>query len=292
MELRTLRNFAAVVEEGGITAAAELLQVSQPALSRQVKALEEELGVALLTRGNRSRALEPTEAGQLLYRRAIEIGELADRAAAEVAADEDVAGDVHIAGAQSVVMRVVARAAVALKERHPRVRVHLHDDYGANVADRLDSGLADFGVLVQPTDMSRYDHLPLPGGDVMGVLMRHDHPLAALTAVTADDLAGVPTIVPQGVLARGDLSGWFGRRGASLDVVGTMNLMHNAACFVQEGYGCAIGPAGLVDTSWESQLTFRPLDPPMRTSLAFAWKRGQPLAPAAAALLEELRPLV
>ncbi|RSX57217.1 LysR-type transcriptional regulator [Bifidobacterium samirii] len=102
----------------------------------------------------------------------------------------------------------------------------------------------------------------------------------------------MPVIVPQGVLTRGDLSGWFGRHGGSLAVVGTMNLMYNAACFVQEGYGCAIGPAGLVDTSWESQLTFRPLDPPMRTSLAIAWKRNQPMTPAAAAFLEELRKLV
>lgn len=108
----------------------------------------------------------------------------------------------------------------------------------------------------------------------------------------ARDRSGMPVIVPQGVLARRDLSGWFGRNAKSLDIVGTMNLMYNASCFVQEGYGCAIGLAGLVSTSPDSELTFRPLDPPMNTQLAIAWKKNQPLTPAANAFLDALREIV
>ncbi len=98
--------------------------------------------------------------------------------------------------------------------------------------------------------------------------------------------------MPQGVPARRDLSGWFGRNVKSLNIVGTMNLMHNASCFVQEGYGCAIGPAGLVSDSPDSGLTFRPLDPPMSTQLAIAWKKNQPLTPAVDAFLDALREVV
>ncbi|MFQ8698873.1 MAG: LysR family transcriptional regulator substrate-binding protein [Bifidobacterium catenulatum] len=108
----------------------------------------------------------------------------------------------------------------------------------------------------------------------------------------ARDRSGMPAIVPQGVLARRDLSGWFDRNAKSLDIVGTMNLMYNASCFVQEGYGCAIGLAGLVNTSPDSELTFRPLDPPMNTQLAIAWKKNQPLTPAANAFLDALREIV
>lgn len=69
MELRILRNFIAVVEEEGVSAAADALRISQPALSRQIKDLEDEVGATLFVRGNRSRSLELTEKGRLMYRR-------------------------------------------------------------------------------------------------------------------------------------------------------------------------------------------------------------------------------
>ncbi|RSX52628.1 LysR family transcriptional regulator [Bifidobacterium callimiconis] len=289
MELKALRNFITVVDEEGVTAAADVLHVSQPTLSRQIKELENELGTTLFTRGTRSRTLELTSEGRLLYRRAKEITELADRTATEIAVREEVTGDIHISAAQSVVMRTVAKAMVRLHDKHPRVRVHLHDGYGVNITERLNNGLADFGVLVQPTDMSHYDFLPLPGGDPMGLLMRRNHELATHDRITAGDIKGVPVIVPHGVLVRRNLSGWYRYNGEDLNIIGTMNLLYNASRFVEEGYGCAICPAGLVDASGKSDLTFRPLEPPVYTKLAIAWKKSQPLTPASTAFLDELR---
>lgn len=289
MEIRVLRNFIAVVQEEGVTAAADVLRISQPALSRQIKDLEEEMGATLFVRGNRGRSLELTHEGQLLYRRACEIVELADRTKSEIASGEDIEGDVHVAAAQSAVMDVLAKAAVHVRELHPGVRVQLHDDYGENIVERLNNGLADFGVLVQPTDMSRYDHLPLPGGDCMGLLMRSDHPLASHDGVTPEDLQGLPLIVPKGALARRDLSGWYSDNLRPFDVVGTMNLTYNASRFVRAGYGCALSLEGLVDTGEGSGLVFRPLDPMMHISLSMAWKKNQPLTPAARAFLTCVR---
>ncbi|MBT1166852.1 LysR family transcriptional regulator [Bifidobacterium simiarum] len=292
MEIRILRNFIVVVQEEGVTAAADVLRISQPALSRQIKELEHEVGASLFVRGNRSRSLELTDEGRLLYRRAREIVELADRTKSEIAAGERIEGDVHIAAAQSVVMRLVGRAATRLRECHPDIRIRLHDGFGADIVEWLNNGLADFGVLVQPTDMSRYDHLVLPGGDEVGVLMRDDDPLASHDAIRARDLQGVPLIMPQGALNRREYSGWFGRYGRNLNIVGTMNLSYNASRFVQEGYGCALGYGGIVDMSAGSGLCFRPLDPPLHGSLSMAWKKDQTLTPAAAAFLETLRDVV
>lgn len=289
MELKTLRNFVAVVQEGGVTAAAESIRMSQPALSRRIQELEGELGATLFVRGNRRHALELTSEGRMLYRRAQEIIELADRAVTEIRSNGQIEGDVHVAAAQSSVMRLVARAAMRVRQRHPGVLVHLHDDYGPNIVERLSNGLADFGVLVQPVDMGRFDHLPLPGGDPMGLLMRADHPLAQRPHIVPEDLKGLPLIVPKGALMRGDLSGWLGRRAGKLNVVGTMNLSYNASRFVEEGYGCAVSLEGLVDASDSSDLRFRPFEPMITSSLALAWKKDQPLSPAAAALLEAVR---
>ena len=85
MEIRTLRHFIAVVQEEGVTAAADVLRISQPALSRQIRDLEEEMGATLFVRGNRGRTMELTHEGRLLYRRACEIVELADRTRSEIA---------------------------------------------------------------------------------------------------------------------------------------------------------------------------------------------------------------
>lgn len=289
MEIKVLRNFIAVVQEEGVTAAADVLRISQPALSRQIKELEEEMGATLFVRGNRGRALELTHEGQLLYRRAREIVELADRTKSEIVSGEEIEGSVHIAAAQSSVMDVLAKAAMHVRELHPGIRVQLHDDYGENIVERLNNGLADFGVLVQPTDMSRYDHFPLPGGDQMGVLMRPDNPLAARASVRAEDLQGLPMIVPKGSLVRRDFSGWYGADLRPYDLVGTMNLTYNASRFVRAGCCCAMSLEGLVDTSEGSGLCFRPLDPPMHIALHIAWKKDQPLAPAAQAFLTCVR---
>ena len=289
MEIRTLRNFIAVVQEEGVTAAADMLRISQPALSRQIKGLEEEMGATLFVRGTRGRTMELSHEGRLLYRRACEIVELADRTKSEISSGEQIEGDVHVAAAQSAVMDVLAEAAVRMRELHPGVRIQLHDDYGENIVERLDNGLADFGVLVQPTDMSRYDHLPLPGGDRMGLIMRPDHPLAAKDGVTSEDLQGLPLIVPKGALARRDLSGWYSDNLRPFDVVGTMNLTYNASRFVRAGYGCALSLEGLVDTGKQSGLTFRPLEPVVHASLSMAWKKNQLLTPAAQAFLACVR---
>ncbi|WP_432624023.1 LysR family transcriptional regulator [Bifidobacterium sp.] len=286
VEIKVLRHFIAVVQEEGVTAAAEVLRISQPALSRQIKDLEGEMGATLFVRGNRGRALELTHEGQLLYRRACEIVELADRTRSEIASGEQVEGDVHVAAAQTAVMDVLAKAAVHVRELHPGVRIQLHDDYGENIMERLNNGLADFGVLVQPADMSRYDHLPLPGGDRMGLIMRPDHPLAARSGVKPADLQGLPLIVPKGALARRDLSGWYSGSLRPFDIVGTMNLTYNASRFVRAGYSCALSLEGLVDTGEGSGLTFRPLEPTLRASLSMAWKKSQPLTPAARAFLD------
>ncbi|RYQ64024.1 LysR family transcriptional regulator [Bifidobacterium pseudolongum] len=293
MDIHVLRDFIVIVQERGISAAADVLRISQPALSRQMRDLESELGVTLFIRGNRGRTIELTAEGRVFYRRAREIVELADRAQAEMHRRAPVEGVVHIAAAQSHVMRVVGRAAARTRARHPDITLELQDGYGADNLERLSNGLADFGVLVQPVDMSWFDHLPLPGGDVMGVLMREGDPLEAHESITAEALDGLPLIMPRGAITRRDLSGWFvGAQRRMPHVIGTMNLLYNSACFVHAGYGYALCPDGLVDTSAGSGLTFRPLVPTLTTRLSIAWRRGRDLPVPAQVFLDELRAVI
>lgn len=193
MDIRRLEYFLAVAREESITRAAEALHMSQPPLSREMKALEAELGKQLLIRGSRKVTL--TEEGMILRRRAEELVELLEKARMEVeASGELVAGDLHIGGGETFGMELIAQTVQRLCKRYPHIRVHLYSGNAQDVLERLDNGLLDFGLVIEPVELKKYDYLKLPYKDVWGLLMPRDHP-------------------PGG--KRGDLPGRSGRVAAS-----------------------------------------------------------------------------
>ena len=186
MELRVLQYFLAVAREQNISAAARSLHLTQPTLSRQLKELEEELGKQLMIRGNRKITL--TEDGMLLRKRAEEILDLVGRTEKEIAqSDETISGDIYIGTGETDGVRQIARTAHQLQERYPGILFHIVSGDAVDVCERLDKGLLDFGVLIQPADLSKYDYVNLPEKDVWGVVTRKDSPLAARQAITRQD---------------------------------------------------------------------------------------------------------
>lgn len=177
MEIRVLRYFLAVAREGNITAAANFLHLTQPTLSRQIRDLEEELGQQLLIRKSHRIVLTPE--GMLLRKRAEEIIAMVDKTEAEFSSMENtIGGDIYIGGGETQAIRQVAELIKELREDYPGIHYHLHSGNAQDVTDRLDKGLLDFGILIQPADLSKYDFLNLPAKDVWGVVMRKDSPLA------------------------------------------------------------------------------------------------------------------
>lgn len=186
MEIKVLRCFLAVVEHHGISAAAEALGVSQPTVSWQLQALEDEIGAPLFVRGTRGHRLTLTREGRVLFRRAQEIVALADRTMHELTSpDDDVSGEVGIGAAEADVMRLVAGVAVAVRRRHPRIRFNIRSGSGPQVVEQLDGGLVDFGVLIEPVDLSQYNHLQLPVMDSWSVVMRRAAHNILYTAVNS-----------------------------------------------------------------------------------------------------------
>ena len=187
MEFRELKYFLAVAREESISKAAETLFVTQPNLSRQMQNLESEIGQQLFVRGNRKITL--TEAGRLLRKRAEEIVELYNKTEAELSAPQtDISGDVYIGGGESYAMQLIAKAAQNVRDKYPKVKFHLFSGDSATISERLDKGLIDFGVFIEPFDLSKYEHLRLPLFDTWGVIMRKDSPLAQKERITPEDL--------------------------------------------------------------------------------------------------------
>ncbi len=288
MELRVLRYFLAVAREETISGAADALHVTQPTLSRQMMDLEEELGKTLFLRGKRRISL--TEEGMFLRKRAQEIVALVEKTESEFgASDADIRGDVWIGGGETDAMRLIARAARGLQAEHPHIAYHLFSGNAEDVAERLDRGLVDFGVFVEPADLSKYDFLKLPMTDIWGVLMRRDSPLAAKQAIRPDDLIGLPLLCSRQALVQNGISGWMGDKFDGLNVMTTYNLLYNASLMVEEGMGYALCLDKIIRTSGDSPLCFRPLEPRLEVGLDIVWKKYQIFSKAAAKFLEHLQ---
>jgi DNA-binding transcriptional LysR family regulator len=149
MELRIMRYFLAVAKEQSITRATEVLHVTQPTLSRQLAELEEEMGTQLFVRGKRKITL--TEKGILFRQRAEEIVSLAEKTEQEVKAKDSFSGgDIYIGCAESDSMRFLAKVAKDLQQNYQNLRYHLASGNAADVRLRLEKGLLDFGVLMDP----------------------------------------------------------------------------------------------------------------------------------------------
>lgn len=288
MEIRELRYFLAVAKEQSISKAAEYLFLAQPSLSKQMQNLEREIGQQLFVRG--SRRITLTDAGRLLKKRAEEILELHDKASAELhAAAEETGGEIYIGGGESYAVDTVARAAKALQTEHPAVTFHFFSGDTEEIMARLDKGLIDFGILVEPADLSKYEYLRLPQRDTWGVLMRRDSPLARKEFVSPEDLKGLPLIRSRHAMKKNELSEWFRGDAEKLNIVATYNLLYNASLLVKEGLGYAIGLDKIINTTGESDLCFKPLEPRLDASLAVAWKKYQVFSKASELFLKYLQ---
>lgn len=288
MELRVLRYFLAVTREESISGAAEYLHLTQPTLSRQLMDLEIELGKKLFVRGGRKITL--TEDGMFLRKRANEIIELVDKTRSEFQdSDPSISGDVYIGGGESDAMRLVAHTARALQSAHPNIHFHLFSGNAEDVGERLEKGLLDFCIMVEPGDLKKYDYIKLPVTDVWGVLMRRDSSLAAKDRIGPSDLWDQPLLLPRQSIGKDSLSNWFKRDYSTLNIIATYNLIFNAALMVDEGLGCAIGLDKLVNTSGNSNLCFRPLEPRLEVSLYVVWKKFQAFSRAAERFLAVLQ---
>lgn len=292
MEIRVLRYFLAIAREGSITNAANLLHLTQPTLSRQIHDLEEELGQKLFTRGSHSMIL--TAEGMILRKRAEEIISMVDKTEAEFNYMENaIGGDIYIGGGETDAVKLVAQIAKQLRESYPCIRYHLYSGNSDDVTERLDKGLLDFGILIQPANITKYDYINIPAKDTWGVVMRKDSPLAERSVIHKEDLLDVPLICSRQAISQeqpgNEFAEWFGEDFDKLNIVTTFNLVYNAAIMVDAGIGYAVTIDKIANTSENSSLCFRPLEPRLDSGLNIVWKKYQVFSSAAEIFLERLR---
>lgn len=284
MDIRTMQYYLAVVREGTISAAAEALHVAQPSLSRQMKDLEEELGVSLFERGNRKITL--TGEGMVLRKRAEEMVRLMQMTEEEISSIKNhVSGSVRIGAGESFSFHYLSRAAASLAEEHPDIRFHITSGDTQDLMDELQNGLIDFAVIFTDVDHTLYQSLPLPAEDSFGVLMPKDSPLAEKDVIHWSDLKGLPVIV-----SRASLPYFTGAEDlSSLNIVATYNLIYNASLLVEDGLGYAICFDRLINTTGDSTLCVKPLLPQIRNAGNLIWKKYHIFSPAVQLFIDRVR---
>lgn len=289
MELRVLEYFLALTQEGSISAAAKALNVSQPTLSRQLMDLEKELGCVLFERSKQGIIL--TDDGMLLRRRAGEISQLVHTTESELQLSHDViAGTISIGCAETKAMEELGDIMQSVRATYHNISYNIVSDTAENVAENINKGLLDFGLMLRRTKNEGLDYLPFKCKEHSVVLFRNDSPLAQKNVVSLDDLIDIPLLVPSTYIHSGVLGKYRSKdEGGILTFVATYNLLNNAARLVEKGFGAAITIEGLVNASRANNLDYRPLKDSPTLQAYLAWKPFQFRSNACKVFLEEAK---
>lgn len=287
MELRILNYFVATAQELNMTRAAQKLLVSQPALSRQIADLEDELGVKLFNRQPRHLTLTP--AGQYLYEQAKEILTLASKTKSNLQSSAVISGDLTIAAGESFAMQRLMNIVSNIIRDYPTVKIHILSGDYEFAERRLNTGAVDFAVIIGNLPLDNYASLQLPEKDTWGVLMTKDDPLAKKSAITAEDLVGRNVLNSQQAENRKYFDSWFGNYKEQINIIGTVNLNFNGTLLVKNKAAIMLTLDKLANISDESNLTFRPITPMLKQPVTVIWKRETNLSPVADLFLNRLR---
>ena len=285
MELRVLRYFLMVAKEQSFTKAAEQLNMTQPTLSRQLAALETELGAKLFHRGGHSITL--TDEGQLLKRRALELVDLEDKIVSEFkGSKESIEGKITIGCGEFRAVETLAKICSRFRERYPLVQFAIHTGTADNISEMMSKGLVDIGLFLEPVSTEGLDYIRLPDRDHWVVTMKADDPLAEKEVLTKEDLTGLPLILPERPTVQSELANWFGKDFERLNIAFTSNLGTNAAVLAMEGLGYPVSIEGAAKY-WRRELVVqRRLSPELATSTVIAWRRNIPYSPAVSRFIE------
>lgn len=286
MEFRVLKYFLMVAREENITKAAALLHLTQPTLSRQLMQLEAELGVKLFHRSKHSIIL--TEDGMLLKRRAQEIISLSDKTVQELSHKEDVlSGEIAIGCGETKNMLFLSEQIRKFRQKYPLVQFSIHSAIADDIKERIEKGILDIGLLMEPVDIGKYEFIRMPQKEKWGILVRKDSELAAKESINPKDLTNVPLIMVKRELVKSELASWFGDYYEGLQIAATYNLILNAASMVERGVGVAL--CFDLGVSFYEDLCFIPLAPTLETGSVLVWKKNQTLGAATSQFMRYLR---
>jgi DNA-binding transcriptional LysR family regulator len=289
VSLRQVRAFIVTARFGSFTRAAGLLNLSQPALTVQIRQLEETLGVRLLDRNTRT--VELTRIGRellpVLERLLGEFDAVVSNAR-EMAAIQH--GAVRIAALPSVAATVLPSLIARFRQGHPRIRISLRDAVGRRINAMVLDETVDLGIGADIEPEAGLETVRLFEDELRAVLPA-SHPLCAAETLTLDQLAGEPLILMDAdSTVRALVDRAFAERNLLVSPAFEVTYMSTAAGLVRAGLGIALLPSTAIELTGDPAIAARPVPTPgLRRSIALVLKAGRSPSPAAAAFRDMLQ---
>lgn len=286
MDIRTLKYFLAVANEENITKAAELLHISQPSLSKQLHDLEDEYGKKFFNRGKRKTTL--TEDGMLLKQHAEEILALFSKTEQLLLAEANLCqGSIAIGGTTST---TVSKVISEMYNDYPKITFDFYNAEASTILEKIDNGILDFGILLAPIDITKYDYLELHDMDCWGFFMHKSLPIASKGFIEPGDISSLPIVIHQGLELKRKLALWSATDLSQLNIIANYNLFFNTPVeLVKKGMGCAFVSKQSISCYQDDSMCFCPIRPQEPIKLNLVWRSKKVLPSAAQTFLQRVR---
>ncbi len=286
MELRHLRYFEAVARHSHVTRAAAELHIAQPALSKQISQLEQELGIALFDRVGRNVRL--TEAGEALLPHARAVMAQVDAARAEMAERIGLRrGRAAVGTPPTVGMQLLPPVLAAFNRQYPGIELRFHEAGVQTLLDLLETGLIDVAAVTLPVEDEHLTVVPLFTEEMVVAVWR-EHALTARETVAIADLREEPWVLsPQNYELREATLSACQKAGFVPRVVLDGGETDTLLRFVAAGIGVALVPRLAVQNA-PDLVALRVTDQDLTRTLGIVWRGDRVASPAARALHEFL----
>ena len=286
LNFQVLTYFLAIANEESITAACEVLHVTQPTVSRQISDLEKDLGVVLFERGPRKITL--TKEGLLFKRRAEEILSLINKTEKEIVQDsEELEGTITLGGGELRSVDFLSEKMAEFQKRHPKVFFEFQTTTSDIIKEQMDKGLLDIGLLLEPIEIDRYNYFRIPVKEIWCAMVSDKSKLANKKRIKPADLINEKFILPRRNNIKNELSSWLGTDITKLNIVATHNLNSNSAVMVSKGLGTSL----CIETDmikYFPGIKVIPLEPELSARTVVAWKKNIPMNTATEKFMEFL----
>ncbi|AVH75262.1 LysR family transcriptional regulator [Weissella koreensis] len=279
MEIRVLKYFLEVANLGTITAAANKLNITQPALSKQIKVLENDLGVKLLDR--EKKPLRLTNEGIYLAKQAETILNLTEKTILNIKSNDVITGEITIGAAETPLFSIIIAAINTMQNVYPNVTINLVSGSLNDLLDRLNHGLLDFLFALDFNVKGQYDFIDLPQKIRRGAYLNLDHPESNQISMPPNKLLQYPLIISRNPIWKDYLGALTNKTINELNIKMTFNLIGNAILYPKLNSNVMlIGIEGLIESP---EIKFIPLDEKTTSTGTIIWNH----TPFLSALHEE-----
>ena len=287
MEIKDMRAFYAIVEEGNISHAAQRLDIAQPALSRQMKRLETALGVQLFERG--SRRIRLTDAGRVMYSRVEHILGMVDGTVREITEiGSGVAGSIRLGTITTSGAMLLPELISEFHSRYPNVTYQIWEAEGARILELLDNRVIEVGITRTQVDSKVYESIVLPNEPLVLIMNREHEIGAAPDKVLLEELKDVSVIIPlrwQSVFVAN-----CRKQGFEPNVVSVSDSIVQDLLLTKMGMGMALLPVSSKTLLTDGNLIYKKLvEPEMSTHTVIAWLKNRTLSSSSEHLIRLFR---